>query len=292
MQLEAKDLTHLADVACKAALEAGALISSYSDREVEVMHKDGGDTIASQVVTEVDELSQEVVLKHLEPTISEYDLALLTEESEDNGSRLVKDYFWCIDPLDGTHPFTQRMPGYAVSIALVARDGNPVIGVIYDPVEDKLYRAVAGQGIEIDGKAWTKPEPFEPAASQLCFYHDSTFATNPERDTILRQVESAALKLGYTGLDVQIGGGGVLNACWVLENPPACFFKKDKPVDGGGSFWDFAATACLFEEADTYVSDMKGERLELNREASTFMNHCGVCYATDASIAAAIREVL
>ena len=55
-----------------------------------------------------------------------YDLALLTEELEDDGSRHVKDYFWCIDPIDGTLPFTQKKPGYGVSIALVARDGASV----------------------------------------------------------------------------------------------------------------------------------------------------------------------
>ena len=48
------DLGELTKLAIKAAVEAGELIRSYHDREVEVLHKKGGDTYASQVVTEVD----------------------------------------------------------------------------------------------------------------------------------------------------------------------------------------------------------------------------------------------
>lgn len=122
MQLTPQDLKQLADLACDAAREAGVLIARYSEREVAVQHKAGGDSLASQVVTEVDELSQVIVLRQLEPTLERYELALLSEESPDDGRRLQRDYFWCIDPLDGTLPFTRRIPGYSVAIALVARD--------------------------------------------------------------------------------------------------------------------------------------------------------------------------
>jgi fructose-1,6-bisphosphatase/inositol monophosphatase family enzyme len=65
--------------------------------------------------------AQAAVLEVLAPTFKAYDLGLLTEELADDGSRFEKDYFWSIDPLDGTLPFTQGKPGYAVSIALVRR---------------------------------------------------------------------------------------------------------------------------------------------------------------------------
>ncbi|MBT5915916.1 MAG: inositol monophosphatase, partial [Opitutae bacterium] len=118
------DLNRLTIHAVNAALDAGNLIKRYQDIEVEVLHKDGGDTYASQVVTEVDQKAQDAILRILEPTCCEFDLALLTEESEDDRSRFEKNYFWCIDPLDGTLPFTRKEPGYSVSIALVARDGS------------------------------------------------------------------------------------------------------------------------------------------------------------------------
>ena len=69
------DLNNLTRKAEQAALQAGELIQSYQDREVEVFRKDGGDTYASQVVTEVDQKAQEAILRILEPTCREFDLA-------------------------------------------------------------------------------------------------------------------------------------------------------------------------------------------------------------------------
>ena len=87
-------------------------------------------------------------------------------------------------------------------------------------------------------------------------------------------------------------GGAVINACHALEAAPGCHFKFAKPQEGGGSLWDYAATACLYEEAGAVVSDVHGEPLELNRPDSTFMNHRGAVYATDVYLAQRIREIL
>ena len=118
------DLPELTKQAVQSAREAGELIRSYQDREVDVLHKEGGDTYASQVVTEVDRKAQDAILRILGTSCEEFDLAVLTEESEDDRSRFEKEFFWCIDPMDGTLPFIRKEPGYSVSIALVAKDGS------------------------------------------------------------------------------------------------------------------------------------------------------------------------
>jgi fructose-1,6-bisphosphatase/inositol monophosphatase family enzyme len=288
MPLTPDHLQLLADQACLAATEAGALIASYRDREVEVRKKSksAGDGLASQVVTEVDERSEEIILGLLAPTIARYDLAVLTEEQEDDRERLKKDYFWCIDPLDGTLPFTRGLPGYSVSIALVRKDGRAVLGVVFDPVANKLYRAVTGAGVQIDGVRF---KPTFRTEGRLKFFCDCTFAMHPEREALIREVEAVAAREGYPGVEVIEGAGGVLNACRVLAEGPACYFKKPKLKDGGGSLWDFAATACLFEEAGLHARDFEGRPLDLNRTESTFMNHRGVCYASTPELAAALR---
>jgi len=292
MQLSAAHLCILADLACQAAIEAGALISSYRNDEVSVSQKEGGDSLASQVVTEVDLRSQAIVMQHIEPSLKAYDLGLLTEELPDDGSRHRKDFFWCIDPLDGTLPFTQGIPGYSVSIAMVDRQGMPVIGVVYDPVTEKLYRAVDKQGVVINGKPWSNAIVPKMNEQRLGIYCDCTFETEPKREQLVERWDALALELGYAGVVVHIGGGGVLNACWVMEHSPACYYKQPKQEEGGGSFWDFAATACLFQESGLHVSDYSGETLNLNQSGSTFMNTSGVCYATDAEIAHALRRNL
>ena len=82
------DLEALTDQAVQAAREAGEIIRSYQDREFDVLHKEGGHTYASQVVTEVDRKAQDAILQVLGPPCEEFDLAVLTEESEDDRSRL------------------------------------------------------------------------------------------------------------------------------------------------------------------------------------------------------------
>jgi len=287
MKLTTEQSNELADQACHAAREAGALIASYRDRKVEVREKDAGSGLASQVVTEVDERSEEVILQVLAPTLERYEIAALTEEREDDQMRLQKAHFWCIDPLDGTLPFTLGIPGYSVSIALVRKDGRPVIGVVYDPVEDRLYRAVVGGGVEIDGTSYQPPSI---QGGPLKLFCDCTFPMHPERDALIAEVEAVAAREGYPSVEVIEGAGGVLNACHVLTEGSACYFKKPKLKQGGGSLWDFAATACLFDEAGLHARDFDGAPLDLNRPDSTFMNHRGVCYASSPELAAAIRR--
>ncbi|MDA9764907.1 MAG: inositol monophosphatase family protein [Opitutales bacterium] len=290
MKLSTEDLQVLSDQACLAATEAGALIASYRDRAVKVREKieTAGESLAFQVVTEVDERSEEMILELLAPTVERFDLAVLTEEREDDLTRLKKDYFWCIDPLDGTLPFTRGIPGYAVSISLVCHDGHPVIGVVFDPVAKKLFRAVEDAGVQIDGVSF---QSTIRAEGPLKFFCDCNFSLHPEREVLTHEVEQVATQEGYDGVEVIEGAGAVLNACKVLEQGPAIYFKKPKPKNGGGSLWDFAATACLFVEAGLYARDFAGQPLDLNRAGSTFMNHRGVCYASTPELAATLRGI-
>jgi fructose-1,6-bisphosphatase/inositol monophosphatase family enzyme len=282
------DLTELTKQAVQAAREAGELIRSYEDREVDVLHKEGGDTYASQVVTEVDRKAQDAILRILGTTCEEFDLAVLTEESEDDRRRFEKEFFWCIDPMDGTLPFIRKEPGYSVSIALVARDGSPQIGVVYDPVHDVLWQATKGQGVQRNGEPWV----LDSKGKELTFTYDRSFTDRPERDRVLRELEAYAHSIGLKKLMATQFGGAVINACHALENAPGCHFKFAKPQEGGGSLWDYAATACLYEEAGAVVTDVHGNPLDLNRPDSTFMNHRGAVYATDEELANRIRQIL
>lgn len=279
------DFSELTQQAVKAALKAGGVIRSYQDREVDVIHKEGGDTYASQVVTEVDRKAQDAILEVLEDSCHAQGIALLTEESEDNQARLEKEYFWCIDPMDGTLPFIRGEAGYSVSVALVARNGSPQIGVVYDPVHDVLWQATKGEGVQRNGEAWT----LQSSGEVLTFTYDRSFIERPEREEVLKELEAYANSLGLKGVVATQFGGAVINACHALEQAPGCHFKFSKPQEGGGSLWDYAASACLYEEAGAVVSDVFGDPLDLNRPDSTFMNHRGALYATNEALASLIR---
>lgn len=287
MKLSANELQHLAEHAIAAAREAGELVARARPQHVE--RKPGGHSLASQVVTEVDRRSEALIVRTLHPTLERFELGLLTEEREDDGGRHAKDYFWCIDPIDGTLSFIEGTPGYAVSIALVGRDGTPWIGVIYDPVEHTFYHAIRGQGPQRNERPWTVPSWSEGSA--LSLFTDRGFADTPGYEGIVAALRGIAEDMGCSGLVIDATGGAVMNACRVLAHPPACHFKLPKPQDGGGSSWDYAATACLFEAAGAVVTDIHGDPLELNRAGSTFMSHRGVLFATDSALAGRIRAL-
>ncbi|NOR80922.1 MAG: inositol monophosphatase [Methyloprofundus sp.] len=289
MKLCASDLFLLSQCAISAAYQAGCIITKHACYPVSVNSKKGGSSLASQMVTEVDYLCQDIILQALMPTCAVYDLALLTEESPDSLARLEKDFFWCIDPLDGTLPFIESTPGYAVSIALVARDGTPYIGVVYDPLEKTLYHAVKGCGAFRNGNPWILGHVLAAHEHFLTFITDRSFAKHSLFLAVLTELKSISTAMGYAGVKTILHGGAAMNACWALENSPACYFKFPKPEEGGGSLWDYAATACLFTEVGAVVSDIEGKSLDLNRSDSTFMNHRGVLYASDQGIA---REII
>ncbi|HEY5621805.1 MAG TPA: inositol monophosphatase family protein [Pontiella sp.] len=277
MELSAITLKKLSDAAIKAAKKAGQHIAG--NRPQNVQRKDSGDCLASQVLTEVDKQSENLILETLASTLTDYDLALLTEERDDDGSRFEKDYFWCIDPIDGTLPFIENIPGYAVSIALVSRAGVPQLGVVFDPVEQNLYHAIKGQGAFKNMANWHLPQA---GASSPSLITDRSFADQPCYPEIINRLFPS---------EISLTGGGVMNAIWVLERAPACYFKFPKPGDGGGCIWDFAATACIYNELGAVASDIHGNALELNRNNSVFMNHRGVLFASDANLAGRIRKL-
>lgn len=254
MNLNKSDLLALGDIAIEAAKQAGVMIQHYAGREFATNDKVSGSSPASRIVTEVDLKSQEMILEYIQPTCETYDLGLLIEESDDDLSRLEKDYFWCIDPLDGTLPFVEQREGYAVSIALVSSEGQAYLGIIYDPLTQTLYHAIKGVGAFRNEERW---------------HWQPTF--NGSYETIK-------------------SGGAVMNACWVLDRAPAGFIKKPKSQEGGGCLWDYAATACLYEALGAVVSDSAGNPLDLNSRTSLFMNREGVLYASDREISQRLQN--
>jgi fructose-1,6-bisphosphatase/inositol monophosphatase family enzyme len=268
------DFNALADIATKAALEAGKIIQSALHKTIDVKHKKGGNTLASQVVTSVDKACEKIILKYLTPTCNKYNLGLLTEETEDDQSRFIMDYFWCIDPLDGTLAFINKHPGFSVSIALVSKEGIPVIGVVLDPSTDTLYVGIKDQGAFKNGKRWVLTQP----KNTLTYVTDKTLANTPQKEQILGHIEKHLKELCLTQFKEVSGGGAVLNALLVAEHRPALLIKPTKTALGGGSLWDFAATVCIFKELDLKATSYIGRPLDLNSKTSTFLNTQGVYF--------------
>jgi len=59
--------------------------------------------------------------------------------------------FWCLDPLDGTSNFASGIPFFSTSLALI-ENGQPAIGIVYDPIRDECFVAEKGRGSSLNDK--------------------------------------------------------------------------------------------------------------------------------------------
>jgi myo-inositol-1(or 4)-monophosphatase len=180
------------EVAVAAARAAGAIHLDRYERLERIVHKGEKD-----VVTEVDHLSESAILEAIRGAFP-HD-AYLAEESGVSGS--PADRLWVIDPLDGTVNYANGIPFFAVSIGLVVA-GDPVLGVVLDPVRDELFHAVRGGGAFLDGSPIRNPgkQSLGDAVVSLGLPR-SGFARQGTRYRravrITRQMGSATLCLAY-----------------------------------------------------------------------------------------------
>ena len=191
------------------------------NEDVMVEKKRGGASYASQVITAVDRACETAILSHLLPSCAEFGLALLSEESADDGSRFKEDFFWCIDPMDGTLAFINKQPGFSVSIALVAKDGIPHLGVVYDPSSNTMHHAIKGNGAYKNDRPWK----IKNTNDYLSYVTDRKLLDTPRADEIESLLNRKAEKLNLKSVKEIAGAGAVLNAILVLENGPACMLK-------------------------------------------------------------------
>jgi len=270
------DLQHLTQIAIKAALAAGKIIQNALHKEVIIEKKQGGTGYASQVVTAVDVACEKVIFSYLKPTCTAFNIALLSEETEDDFSRFEKEFFWCVDPMDGTLAFINKQAGFSVAIALVAQDGTPQIGVVFDPSTNNLYYAIKNKSTYKNHEKWIVTSN----NNHLTYVTDKTLANTPSKAKIKEILQHQMKALKLQSLQEISGAGSVLNAILVAENSPAIMLKFPKKEKGGGSIWDFAATACIFQELGLQATNFTGGPLALNPKESSFMNFDGIFYGS------------
>jgi 3'(2'), 5'-bisphosphate nucleotidase len=94
-------------------------------------------------LTIADKNAHTAIVKHLANT----NLPVLSEEGKaiEFSERSKWEYFWMVDPLDGTKEFIKRNGEFTVNIALI-RGGKPVLGVVAVPVTGELFYAIERQG--------------------------------------------------------------------------------------------------------------------------------------------------
>ena len=204
----------------------------------------------------------------------------MAEEGEADQSRLAKHAFWAIDPLDGTQRYVEGRPGYATSIALVSRSGRPLLAVVYDPANDRLFEAVAGQGVRMNGEPLPPCGPPREDGPNPIWFADAS---------LRKHARFADYDARF---DIRFVGGAVVNALHVLTTPGAMYIKAPKPQQGGCAIWDVAAVALFLEEHGGTVGTWTDAPLDLNRTESIYFNDVGLVFFSPRLSSATCRQRL
>jgi len=154
---ETQGIRDAAEVAIRAARAAGALaLEGFRSRELGVDVKTGIHDLVTRYDRACEDLIRETILTAFP------DSSIVGEEGGASGGG--GSLTWYVDPIDGTSNFARGIAMWAVSIG-VARDGEMVAGVIYDPANDQLFRAddrgafLEAGGAEIPLRSWGHADP-------------------------------------------------------------------------------------------------------------------------------------
>jgi len=128
-------------MAILAAKDAGRAILDVYGQDFDISYKDDHSPL-----TLADRRSHGIIVSHLSDVSGE-GLPILSEEGSSipYQERRRWEYFWMVDPLDGTKEFIKKNDEFTVNIAQIHQT-RPILGVIYVPVKDVLYFACEGLG--------------------------------------------------------------------------------------------------------------------------------------------------
>jgi myo-inositol-1(or 4)-monophosphatase len=225
------------NVAVRAARAAGQIILRYMNRldSLEVVEKQRHD-----YVSEVDRLAETEIIRELKRAFPRD--ALLCEESGAIGrGRNV----WVIDPLDGTHNYLRGFPHFCVSIGLLEQ-GEPTLGVIYDPLRDELFTADKGNGAFLDDRRIRVGRRDGLGGALL-----ATGFPFRQRRHLDAQLGMTRLLLGEAE-DLRRTGSAALDIAYVAAG------RIDGYFEIGLKPWDMAAGCVLVREAGGRYCDFSG----------------------------------
>ena len=122
------------------AKDAGDVIMEIYKKDFDVDYKEDNSPL-----TIADLKSNELICSRLQDLYP--NIPIISEENREVEYSIRKnwEYYWCIDPIDGTKEFVKRNGEFTVNIALIHID-RPVLGVVYAPVLNDMYSAKEGTG--------------------------------------------------------------------------------------------------------------------------------------------------
>ncbi|TVM03535.1 MAG: 3'(2'),5'-bisphosphate nucleotidase CysQ [Candidatus Brocadia sp. WS118] len=265
-------------IALHAAKRAGEAILEVYNSDFAVEHKDD-----KSPLTLADKRSHEIILNELqqprtannkENTLNNPLLPVLSEEGKaiPYDERKRWEYFWLVDPLDGTKEFIKRNGEFTVNIALIHKD-QPVLGCISIPVQDTFYFAAVNLGayVLVNSRIVTGDLTIKKlldasqklplnAGARKSGSHDNQNVTKKQpsltvvgsRSHATQELSEFVDKIKETYGEVEfISAGSSLKFCLVAEGK-ADFYPRFGPT----MEWDTAAGQAIVEQSGGRVVDI------------------------------------
>ena len=223
----------------EAAREAGRIATRYVGRPLNVCDKADG----SGPVTLADLAVNAMLSEHLRAARPAY--GWLSEESEDNPTRLDRERVFIVDPIDGTRSFIEGSATWAHSLA-VADEGRIIAAVVFLPLKAKLYSAAAGLGASLNGQAIRASDQQNLSGASILATKPSYEPQNWRGREVPQMVRHHRPSLAYR---LSLVAEGRFDAMLTLR--PSWE-------------WDIAAGALILQEAGALGTDRTGGTLRFN----------------------------
>ena len=224
------------------AVQAGEEVMKIYAKDFSVEYKDD-----KSPLTLADKTANKLICEGLKKEFPE--MAILAEESDDDLSRLENDWCFLVDPLDGTKEFVKRNGEFTVNIALSYK-GESVMGVIYIPVQDKLYWAIKDGGSFVkDGGDLSRKIKASDNKEKLILVVSRSHITKKEEELIEKYDISNMVKCGSS-----------IKGCLVAEGVADIYYRFGLCMQ-----WDTAAMQIIAEEAGCVFRQMDGSEMRYNR---------------------------
>lgn len=235
----------------QAIREEGAVMRGALAAEIRAEEKSGPEDL----VTNYDTLVQ----RHLEEKLHALlpHAGFLGEEGlrEPTGDGSV----FIIDPIDGTMNFSRGYQRSSISVAL-ARDGQTVLGAVYDPYLNELFWAERGKGAFCNGRPIrVSDRPLERGIVM--------FGTAPYYREIADQTFALGRALFDRSLDVRRSGSAAIDLCSVAAGRAEVFYEFRL------SPWDYAAAGLILEEAGGVIRTIEGGPVSLTEKSSVLASN-------------------
>jgi myo-inositol-1(or 4)-monophosphatase len=187
----------------------------------------------------------------------------LSEETVDRKDRLQREHVWIVDPLDGTKEFIMGIPEFAISVGLV-ENGQPVLGVVFNPAREELFWGVQGGGVRLNGNRTrvTGRSQLEGSAIDASRSEINRGEFRPFEDFFeIRIMGSTAYKLARVA-------AGMCDGSWSRgpKNEWDICAGVLMVLEAGGQCVDLSNKAFAFNRKDTLVSGFIADNGHLHKD--------------------------